>query len=94
MDDKDKKYKYKVASLFAGIGGIDLGFEQAGAEIVWANEMDKNACITYRENFKHTLVEEDIRKVNEHSVPPIDILTAGWPCVAFSIAGRRQTYPP
>jgi DNA (cytosine-5)-methyltransferase 1 len=88
MADRDKKYK--VASLFAGIGGIDLGFEQAGAEIVWANEMDKNACITYRENFKHTLVEEDVRKVNEHSVPPIDILTAGWPCVAFSIAGRRH----
>jgi DNA (cytosine-5)-methyltransferase 1 len=87
---EEQKRKYRVASLFAGIGGIDLGFVQAGAEIVWANEMDKNACITYRENFNHTLVEEDIRKVNEHSVPPIDILTAGWPCVAFSIAGRRH----
>lgn len=82
--------KYKVASLFAGIGGIDLGFEQAGAKVIWANEMDKHACITYRENFKHTLIEEDVRKVNEYSVPEVDILTAGWPCVAFSIAGRRH----
>ncbi|EIJ81806.1 cytosine-specific DNA-methyltransferase [Bacillus methanolicus PB1] len=82
--------KYTVASLFAGIGGIDLGFEQAGAEIVWANEFDKNACTTYRENFNHTLIEEDIRKVHEYEMPDVDILTAGWPCVAFSIAGRQH----
>ncbi|MEY8346654.1 DNA cytosine methyltransferase [Niallia circulans] len=51
---------YTVSSLFAGIGGIDKGFEQAGANIIWANEMDKNACITYRANFEHELKEEDI----------------------------------
>ncbi|UOE53598.1 DNA cytosine methyltransferase [Cytobacillus oceanisediminis] len=81
---------YTVASLFAGIGGIDKGFEQAGMNILWANEMDKNACITYRENFKHTLKEEDIRKVSEHEMPKVDVLTAGWPCVAFSVAGNRH----
>ncbi|PGS54240.1 DNA cytosine methyltransferase [Bacillus sp. AFS041924] len=81
---------YKVASLFAGIGGIDKGFEQAGANIIWANEMDKNACITYRENFNHTLIEADIRKVSAHEMPKVDILTAGWPCVAFSVAGNRH----
>ena len=48
----------KVCSLFSGIGGIDLGFIQAGFEIVWANEYDKDAAKTYRHNFKnHTLVE-------------------------------------
>ncbi|GAA0294423.1 DNA (cytosine-5)-methyltransferase 1 [Gracilibacillus halotolerans] len=82
--------KYTVGSLFAGIGGIDKGFEQAGAEIIWANEIDKNACITYRENFKHTLIEEDIRKLDGNDMPDINILTAGWPCVAFSIAGNRH----
>jgi DNA (cytosine-5)-methyltransferase 1 len=81
---------YTVASLFAGIGGIDKGFEQAGMDILWANEMDKNACITYRENFNHTLKEEDIRKVSEHEMPKVDVLTAGWPCVAFSVAGNRH----
>lgn len=84
--------KYTVGSLFAGIGGICLGFKQAGAEIIWANEIDKHACITYRENFEHTLVEEDIRNLDEYSedIPNFDILTGGWPCVAFSVAGRRH----
>ena len=44
----------KVASFFAGIGGICYGFEQAGANVVWANELDKYCCITYRQNFKNT----------------------------------------
>lgn len=80
-----------VASLFAGIGGIDKGFEQAGAEIIWANEMDKNACITYRANFDHELVEGDVRDVHEGDMPNnVDIITAGWPCVAFSVAGNRH----
>lgn len=82
--------KYTVASLFAGIGGIDLGFQQAGADVIWANEMDYNACITYRHNFNHTLIEEDVRNIKEENMPETDIITAGWPCVAFSIAGRRQ----
>lgn len=83
---------YTVGSLFAGIGGICLGFKQAGARVIWANEMDKNASITYRVNFDHPLVQEDIRKLNEYSpeIPDFDILTAGWPCIAFSIAGKRH----
>lgn len=57
------KDKYKVCSLFAGIGGIDLAFQQAGFEIVWANELDSDACKTYRYNFQNTvLTEGDIRK--------------------------------
>ncbi|MDE5052481.1 DNA (cytosine-5-)-methyltransferase [Niallia taxi] len=82
--------QYRVASLFAGIGGIDKGFEQAGAKIIWANEFDKNACITYRANFSHELIEADIRKVSEYEMPKADVLTAGWPCVAFSVAGNRH----
>ena len=53
--------KYKVGGLFSGVGGIELGFEKAGFDISWANEFDKNACITYRKNFKkHLLIEDDI----------------------------------
>lgn len=81
---------YTVASLFAGVGGIDKGFEQAGAQVVWANEIDKNACETYRKNFDHALLEEDIRNVHEYEMPDVDIITAGWPCVAFSVAGQRH----
>ena len=85
-----KNYKFTVSSLFAGVGGIDKGFEQAGAEVIWANEMDKNACITYRNNFNHVLIEDDIRNVHEYEMPNSDIITAGWPCVAFSVAGQRH----
>ncbi|SES88322.1 DNA (cytosine-5)-methyltransferase 1 [Salinibacillus kushneri] len=85
-----ERKKNTVASLFAGIGGIDKGFEQAGANVIWANEIDKNACITYRENFNHELVEDDIRNLDGNDMPDTDILTAGWPCVAFSVAGNRH----
>ncbi|GAB2553117.1 DNA (cytosine-5-)-methyltransferase [Gracilibacillus alcaliphilus] len=81
---------FTVASLFAGIGGIDKGFEQAGAKVVWANEFDKYACQTYRLNFNHTLIEDDVRNLQEYEMPNVDIITAGWPCVAFSVAGNRH----
>jgi DNA (cytosine-5)-methyltransferase 1 len=60
--------EYKVGSLFAGVGGICLGFQNAKTEksnykLVWANEIDEFACTTYRNNFKHTLLEGDIKKV-------------------------------
>jgi DNA (cytosine-5)-methyltransferase 1 len=53
---------YSVGSLYAGVGGVCLGFIQAGFKLEWANEFDKYACETYRENFKHSLHEEDIWK--------------------------------
>lgn len=57
--------KYSVASLFAGIGGICLGFNQSGMNIVWANELDKNACKTYVNNFGDKyLVQGDINKID------------------------------
>ncbi|KMK95062.1 DNA cytosine methyltransferase [Rossellomorea marisflavi] len=84
----------RVGSLFAGIGGTCLGFEQAGARIVWANEMDKNACITYRHmhNGAPYLVEGDISKIDKTIIPKLDILIAGFPCQAFSIAGYRRGF--
>ena len=65
----------KVASLFSGIGGIDLGFQQAGFEIVWANEMDAAACRTYRYNFPNAnLVEGDIKKISEDMIPDFEVV--------------------
>lgn len=83
----------KVASLFAGIGGICYGFKQAGAQIVWANEIDKDACKTYRRNFGGSyLVEGDIKEVDPKTIPDIDILNGGFPCQAFSVAGYRKGF--
>jgi len=83
----------RVGSMFAGIGGICLGFKQAGAEIVWANEIDRYACATYRHNFgSDYLVEGDIRNVDLTVIPDIDVLTAGFPCQSFSVMGNQKGF--
>ncbi len=86
------KERLTAISLFAGVGGICLGFKNAGVDIVWANEMDKNACITYRENFEHTLVEDKIENVHTDTIPNADIVLFGFPCTSFSIAGYRKGF--
>lgn len=79
--------------MFAGIGGIDLAFEQAGCKVVWANEIDKHACKTYRLNFgEEYLVEDDIKNISTKYIPKFDILTAGFPCQAFSSVGLLQGF--
>lgn len=82
----------KVASFFAGVGGIDLGFEQAGFEIVYANEFDNFAVKTYEENSQIKVDHRDINIVKSSEIPDFDIMVAGFPCQAFSIAGNRQGF--
>ena len=70
-----------------------MGFKQAGCDIVWANEMDPAACKTYRHNFgADYLVEGNIKNINKNSIPHFDILTAGFPCQPFSLAGPHKGF--
>lgn len=83
----------RVGSMFAGIGGICIGFKQAGTELVWANEIDRYACATYRHNLgSDFLIEGDIRQINIEKIPKFDILTAGFPCQSFSIMGKQHGF--
>lgn len=83
----------KMASLFAGIGGIDLGFKYAGVEPIWANEIDKYCALTFNANHKGTeLVVDDVCNIKGKDIPKVDILTGGFPCQPFSIAGYRKGF--
>lgn len=81
-----------AAGLFAGVGGIELGFKNNGFKIIWANEIDKKASKTYKLNHAHKLITEDISNVKSEDIPDMDVLLAGFPCQAFSIAGYRRGF--
>lgn len=84
---------YRVLSLFSGVGGIDLGFENTGKfETILANEIDSHAAMTYSLNFNNQLIEEDIREVDTIPLPDFDVLLSGFPCQAFSIAGYQKGF--
>lgn len=78
----------KFIDLFAGIGGMRLAFEQAGAICVYSSEWDKYAQITYASNF-HETPDGDITKVELQNVPQHDVLVGGFPCQPFSNAGLK-----
>ena len=85
--------KFKTLDLFAGVGGIRLGFENAGFETVFSNDFDKYCKKTYDLNFSvPKLLVEDIWKVDIKTLPEFDVLLGGFPCQPFSIAGCRKGF--
>ena len=76
----------KFIDLFAGIGGMRIAYEQAGARCVYSNEWNKYSQKTYYDNFG-VVPDGDITKIHEAYIPDHDILVAGFPCQPFSIAG-------
>lgn len=82
--------KIKVVSLFSGCGGLDLGFQQAGYQIIWANDFLKDACETYAHNIGPHIIWEDINKINVQEIPLADIVIGGPPCQSFSLVGKRD----
>ena len=90
---KKTKHGFKTIDLFAGIGGIRLGFEKAGFKTIFANDFDQQCKTTYDLNFKDSkLVVEDIRNIGIEDLPEFDFLLGGFPCQAFSIAGYQQGF--
>lgn len=83
-----KKPMFTFIDLFAGIGGMRIAFQNLGGKCVFSSEWDRHAQITYESNFGE-IPFGDITKINEKDIPEHDILVAGFPCQAFSIAGRR-----
>ena len=82
---------FTFADLFAGIGGLRLGFEAAGGRCVFSSEIDAAACDTYEKNFGERPAG-DITKIDAADIPNFDILLAGFPCQSFSIIGKREGF--
>ena len=85
---KYKKRHLKTVSLFAGAGGLDLGFLNAGFDIVWANDRDKYAYESYRHNISDHIVLGDINQLL-NKIPSHDVLIGGFPCQPFSMMGQQ-----
>lgn len=81
----------KVVSLFAGAGGLDLGFINAGHDVVWANDNYADAVETYKRNIGEHIVCEDIKKVPSGIIPGCDIIVGGFPCQGFSVANPKRS---
>lgn len=93
INEKKLKHGFNTIDLFAGVGGIRLGFENAGFKTVFANDFEPQCKDTYDLNFKDSkLIVEDIRKIGIDDIPSFDFLLGGFPCQAFSIAGYRQGF--
>ena len=79
-----------VISLFAGCGGLDLGFERAGFNVVWANELDESIHQTYKLNHPNTILNTlDVRMLSSADMPDYDGIIGGPPCQAWSEGGKR-----
>ncbi|WP_072031636.1 DNA (cytosine-5-)-methyltransferase [Anaerovibrio sp. RM50] len=83
--------KMKVVSLFSGAGGMDLGFIQAGFEIVWANDFFEDAVASYRKNIGKHMIHGDITKISSDNIPDdVDVIIGGFPCQGFSVANTKR----
>jgi len=83
---------YEAVSLFTGAGGMDVGFQEAGYEIVWANDLNRDACLTYEENHPSTIHHGDLNEFlpKLKAFSGIQLVFGGPPCQGFSVAGKMD----
>lgn len=79
-----------IGSLFAGCGGMDLGFLQEGFSIRWANDFNHWACETYKKNFGPHIIEGDVTKLDFEKLASCDVMLGGFPCQDFSMIWKRK----
>lgn len=84
-----REEKLKLISLFSGCGGMDLGFQKAEFDILWANDFDQKACETYARNIGEHIVHGDITQIDYSNIPDADIVIGGFPCQDFSMIWKR-----
>jgi DNA (cytosine-5)-methyltransferase 1 len=82
--------EYTHVSLFSGAGGLDIGLEQAGFKTIWANDFSRDACATHRLWSDAEVVEGDIGALDFNTIPNCDLVSFGFPCQGFSLAGPRK----
>ncbi|MBI2023419.1 DNA cytosine methyltransferase [Candidatus Giovannonibacteria bacterium] len=87
---KGAKNSLKIVSLFSGSGGMDLGFEQEGFDVIWANDVNHWACETFKNYFGDHIVEGSIVDVKTDDIPCCDIVLGGFPCQDFSMVWKRM----
>ena len=88
---KKRERLMKAVSLFSGAGGLDLGIIQAGNEVIWANDIDKDAVMTYSSNIGDHIICEDIKNIAIESIPHGDVIVGGFPCQGFSQANMLRS---
>lgn len=81
----------RLVSLFSGVGGLDLGFINAGHEIIWANDNFVDAVLTYKKNIGDHIICRDIEEIPSSEIPDHDILIGGFPCQGFSVANTKRS---
>ena len=79
-----------VGSLFSGIGGLDLGLERAGMQVIWQSEIDPYACKVLSKHWPEVVNHGDIKAINWDNIERPDVICGGYPCQPFSLAGNRQ----
>ena len=92
LKEQNHNNDIKTISLFSGAGGLDIGAIKAGAHVVFANDMMKEACLTYKENIGDHIVQGDINTLFDkiEKVDNPDLVIGGPPCQGFSVAGKMD----